>query len=69
MRLGLLGGSDDFFFAGIGAASGDVIAHRAMQKDAVLFHESDMATQAILGNCPDILPINCDAAAFGLIKP
>ena len=67
--MGLLGGGDDFLLAGIEATIGDVISHKAMQKTAVLLHQSDLAAQTVLGNCPDILPVNCDAAAFGPIKP
>ena len=51
------------------AAVANVVAHRAMQKAAVLLHHSDMAAQAVLGGARDILPVDLNLAAFDIIKP
>ena len=69
MRLGPLGGLDHLHIRGIGAAIFDVVAHRAVQQAAVLLNHADLPPQAFLCHRGNILPIDRDPPAFGVIKP
>ena len=63
-----LGGRAHVSVAGIGAAVGDVVAHRAVQQRGVLGDHANLAAQAFLGDVRDVLAVDTHPAGIQIVK-
>ena len=68
MDFGLLRRLDDLVHARVRTAVADVLEDRASEEEHVLLHDTDAAAQIGELDVADILPVQSDAAAGGLIK-
>ena len=66
--LSAAGGNAHVFFAGVGAAIQDVVAHGAVQQRGVLRDHADGRAQTFLRDMGDILPVDEDTAALHIVK-
>ncbi len=69
IRFGLLSGGAHLRLAGTWLTVKDIIARRAVKHCGFLRHCGDRAAKAFLGDLLDILTINQDLTAFGIVKP
>ncbi len=68
MRVGGLGGSNDFLLGCIGLAVSDVITDGSGKQQRFLQHQTNLAAQAVQRDIAHIMPINRDAPAGHVIK-
>ena len=55
-------GGLDFVFAGVQAAVTDVLQHGAGEEIGVLQHDAELPTKLLLGDLPDVNPVDADVA-------
>ncbi len=68
MSVGTAGGFFYLLFGGGGVAVEDVIVDSVVEEEGVLIHDADVITEGGLLNAFDIMPINEDAAFFGIVE-
>src|SRR5437773_6107325 len=68
MRVGELGGFDDFLFGGSGPPISDVLAYRSPEQHRLLQNETDLSAKRSLAVVPDVDPVDHDAPCVGVIE-
>src|SRR5699024_12662138 len=69
MGIGTLGHLDDFFFAGIRFAVGNIFTNRAGKEEGFLEDHTDGGAQACGGELIDVVATYFQVAFGGLVKP
>jgi len=66
--MGGPGGSDDLLLAPLDVPVGDIVSHRIVEEDGLLGHHSDLSSEGLHGDVPDILTVDGDPARGNIVE-